>query len=331
MKIFCITVLYCAIFWPSTASAASFPDVADGSTLDQAALYLKQQEALSGHADGTLRPTDFVNRAAAVKLIVSVLQETNLPTVQGTYKDVQPDQWFAPYVTYAFQELQIITPPDKVENFRPADTVRLAEFIKMLALAHKENPQEIFSEITAPMATDVLYAEEWFYPYMRFGVASSFVNATNNRLDPGAELSREDTIIILYQYLMYKQGRRTQELLMVAENEMIRTLNALQADDYSTAEHASTRGLLAARGAQRNNADAEIVKGAVKISESFTALVHAYQAGNLGDKEAVLRHADTAWNLAGEARKFTSDLALLSAQVQTIAHTIAESVRKSAQ
>lgn len=314
---------------PALTHAQSFSDVPGDHPVYAAAEYLRAQGFIEGYSDGTFQPDKSVNRAEAVKLVVSPLiaAQDIAKVTSSPFSDVKEGDWFLGYVEAARQTGIIDGPPAKTA-FLGGNTVIKAEFIKMLEMAHRSNPQETLSEIRLPLSPDVSHPEEWFYPYMRYAVASSMtmVGADGN-LHPGRDLTRGDCALILHRFLMYKEGRRTQALLSEAENEIIVILESLEKNDIVNAEYASARGLLAARGAHLRKPEEPIVQGALKVSEAFRALVRAYRAGLNKDYQEVTRLAGDAWNLAARAKELAPNLAGIADQVQKTAKGMADSAR----
>lgn len=314
---------------PSSAAAQSFRDVPEGHPVYEAAEYLKGQGIISGYADGSFKPDKGVNRAEAIKIIVAPLVDaaTLAQITASPFSDVKAGDWFLGYVEAARQN-GIVDGPPKKTAFNGGSAVLKAEFIKMLQLAHGANPVETLSEIRLPLSSDVTNPDEWFYPYMRYAIASSMTMiGADGMLHPARPLTRGDCALILHRYLMYKEGRRTQALLSEAENEIIIILGALEGNDIVNAEYASARGLLAARGAHLSKPDEPIVQGALKISESFRALVRAYRSGLSQDYAQVTKLAGDAWNLAARAKELAPNLAGIADQVQKIAKGMADSAR----
>ena len=93
------------------------------------------------------------------------------------------------------------------------------------------------------------------------------------------------------------------------------------------AEYAATRSTVAARGALISAPNEAIVKGAVKISEGFQALVGAYKTGLNGDLDGTIALAGTAWNNAAKAMEFSSGLTPVAQQMQAIAKSLADEAR----
>lgn len=312
------------------AQTSSFKDVPTSHPASAAIEYLKEKKIISGYPDGTFKPEAKVNRAEALKIIVApYVSPEILATASSTvYADVPAGSWFLSYVEAARQMLGIIDGPPKATNFNPTRNVNKAEFIKMLLIANKVDPTTTLSEIRGGLATDVANPDEWFYPHMRFAVASSMTMvAEDGSLNPGQELTRGQVALLLYRLEMFKQGRRTQALLTEAETEIINVLSLFEKKDIVNAEFAATRSTVAARGALISAPDETIVKGAVKISEGFQALVQAYKAGIGGDLDGSIALSGAAWNSAAKAMEFSPGLKEVATQMQSIAKTIADDAR----
>jgi len=315
----------------ASAQAPSFNDVPETHPAFEAIEYLKGKGYLQGYADGTFKPNQKVNRAEATKIVVApIVTAAELATFTTTvYSDISSDAWYLPYVEAARQNLQIIDGPPKATVFNGTRAVNKAEFLKIMELGNKEKPEESYSEIRSAIAEDAQNPDEWFYPYLRFGVASSMIMVGQDGLvDPGRQLTRADVANLLYRYMMYKQGRRTQALLSEAESEIVNVLQMLDAQNIEQADFASTRSLLAARGALTSRPEEPVVRGAVKVSEGFRTLVFAYVAGASGNLDMAIQLSGDAWHLAEKAREFSPSLDQLATQMQTIAKNMADEARK---
>lgn len=317
---------------PLTAAAqtATFTDVPPSHPAFAAVEYLKAQGVLQGYADGTFKPDAKVNRAEATKIIVapSVGADVLATATTSVYSDVPQGAWFLPYVEAARQILQIVDGPPKAAAFAPTRNVNKAEFIKMLLGANKVDSSTVLGEIRTGLATDVANPDEWFYPHMRFAIASSMTMvAEDGTLNPAQELTRGQVALLLYRLEMFKQGRRTQALLTEAETEILNVLSLFESKDIVNAEYAATRSTVAARGALISAPDEAIVKGAVKISEGFQSLVGAYKAGLQGDLNGTITLSGTAWNSAAKAMEFSPGLTQVATQMQGIAKGLADEAR----
>lgn len=332
----CVSRLLAGIFTlsvllPSFALAAetgAFRDIPAGSPAAEAAEYLRSVGILSGYPDGTFRPDQKVNRAEAIKIIIApLLKQEALDQLTSTpFSDIKTGDWYLPFVEAARQNSIVDGPPSKTA-FNGTKPVTKMEFVKMLLLAYRIDPNA-YSEINLPLSMDVTDPAAWYYPYLRYAVTASMTMITaEGTFDPGRELTRGDTALILYRFLMYRNGKRTQALLSEAESEIIIVLGSLKENVPEQAEYASARALLAARGANAGAPNQPLVQGALKITEAFRAIVRAYRAGINQQFDESIRLSGDAWNLAARGRELSPSLANLCDQVQTLAKTLAESAR----
>lgn len=315
-------------FAPVSALAGSFKDIPETHAVYDAAEYLKEKGIIGGYEDGTFRPDQAVNRAEAIKIIVAQIakQEDLAKETSSVFQDVPGDAWYLPYVEVARKKGIVDGPPSKT-SFLGTNPVLKVEFIKMLLLGNNENP-DAFGEIRLPLSNDVSNPDEWFYRYLRFAVTSSMTMiGSDGGFSPARQLTRGDTALMLYRYMTYKEGRRTQALLSEAESEILVVLGSLEKNDIVQAEYASARALLAARGAHASKPDNNVVQGALKITESFRALVRGYRAGTSDNYDEVIRLAGDAWHLAGKAKEINPQISSLADQVQKIAANMADSAR----
>lgn len=186
-----------------------------------------------------------------------------------------------------------------------------------------------FSEIRLPLATDASDPDTWFYTWMRLGIANALIQVQQDgKLSPDKELTRANAAELVYRLAMYKAGKRTQALLSEEESELVNILKMLEVKNVAQAEMASARALLAARGAHASKPSVPIVQSAVKISESFRALVRAYMAGSDGQFDDALSLAKEAWALAEKAKQISPELQDLATRVQTIAKNMADQARE---
>jgi hypothetical protein len=326
--------LAASILLPTIASAQSaspFKDLPTNHSAYEAVIYLKGKGILQGYEDGTFRPNQAVNRAEAVKILVAPLispEELAKFTAASVFSDVATDAWYKSYVEAARTKLRIIDGPPAKSTFRGSAPIQKAEFLKMLELSQGVDPVAAYGDMRQPLATDVANANDWYFPYMRYAIASSMTMISQEGLLlPAKELTRSEVAVLLYRFLMFKQGARTQALLSEAESEVINVLQQLQVDTLPHAEYASARASLAAKGALASKPNEAVVKGAVKITEGFATLVQAYKAGIGGQLDEVIRLAGETWQLGEKAKEFDANLTTLAAQMQAIAKSMADEAR----
>lgn len=323
------TAILLALSTTAAQAADSFKDLPSSHKSYAAAEFLKASGVLQGYDDGTFRPNNKVSRAEAVKILVSTAMTSDkLPTGKPPFGDIPDGAWYAPYVSAGLQ-LGVIDGPPKATAFNGANSVRKAEFLKMLLLVSKTDPLS-YGDVKSAMSSDVTDSNAWYYPYMRYALASSMLNITpQGTLGPGDELTRADVAQLLYFLIMYKNGRRTQALLSVEETDLINVSQSLANQDIAQAEFAATRALLAAKGAYTSKPTVPVVQGALKSAEGFSAIVRGYRAGQEGNLDEAIRLSKEAWSIAAEAKAKSPELGPLSEQLQQIASNMASEARKA--
>ncbi len=314
----------------ASAAGPSFSDVPTDHPAFEAIEALKDAGVLSGYSDGTFKPNNSVNRAEAVKIIVApLLTQEQLDQATATvYSDVAEGVWFIPYIEWARQAFKIIDGPPEKTAFHGGDPVILVEFLKMLELANGVDPIATYKEISLPLANDVTNVGEWYYPYLRYAFTASMLQVdSEGKLNPGRDLTRADTAVLLYNFLLYKQQGRTQDLLNQTERNIMVTLQAWDQGAIEEAEYASARALLAARGAKVIQLES-ITRGAVKVAEAFRALVRGYRAGVDQNYSEAERLAGEAWRLSEDVVSDGDGLAPLVEQIKVISKNMADSARE---
>ncbi len=331
-----LATVVCSIFTstilitPVSAQQAGFSDVSTTHPAYNAIVYLQAQGLIKGYSDGTFKPNQEVDRAAALKMVLAgrVSDDQVAGLSNPGFTDVPSDAWYKGYLAKAV-EMGVIDGPQKNPSFKASRAVILAELLKLLLLAQQMNPNN-YSEISSPLANDVANTGEWFYPYFRLGLATAIVDIdAQGMLHPDKHMTRGDVARLVYLLLMYKQNKRTQALLSTTETELAgNVIPNLTAQGLSVARMAQTRALVKVRGALTSRPDSAIVKGAVKVTEGFGALIDAYQAGVDGDPDTTIAMSGKAYELSNKALEFDTSLQTIASNIQTIAHNMAEQARE---
>ena len=311
------------------AFAAEFSDVPKSHFAHDAILYLADRDILSGYENATFKPDKNVNRAEALKIIASnFIPRSGTITLESTdFTDVPDNAWYLPSITWALPK-KIIDGPPKTTAFHPTRTVTKVEFLKMLFAAYGVDPKA-FNDIALPLSADVTDVKAWYYPSMRYAVATATTIAPESgAFAPDRDLTRGDVALLLYRFLLYRDGQRTQELLSETRKDVERVITFLSKGDIRKAEYASARAILIARGALVTEPEQPVVKVAVKIAEGYRALTRAYRASLNGDLEAVRKLATDAMTLAGQARTISGEATVLADQLEKYAKSFADQARK---
>ncbi|MEQ1849240.1 MAG: S-layer homology domain-containing protein [Candidatus Peribacteraceae bacterium] len=305
----------------SVVAQTAFTDVPADSNLRPAVEYLASKGILQ--VAEKFNPDQNLTREQAAKVIIaSIVSAEELAKVTATqFKDVSG--WSVPFVEAA----RIMGVVQTVEKFRPVDPVTKAEFIKMTLAARGIDYNAAFNDITGQLSKDVP-VDAWFASVMRYAIASSMTAVdTSGNLNPEQKITRAQMALLLFRLDMYAQNQRTQALLSQAETDIGNVLQQLEAEQPDEAGFASTRSILAARGALASRPDEVIVKAAVKISEAFSQLVAGYRAGAAGNFDETIAQAKAAYASADKAESFSPALSALANQIRDIAKNMAEEAR----
>ncbi|NOS66762.1 MAG: S-layer homology domain-containing protein [Candidatus Peribacteraceae bacterium] len=314
---------------PISVSAAEFSDVPKSHFAHDAIIYLANRDIFAGYSDGTFKPDAKVNRAEALKIIASnfIPKSQTVRVKSVDFTDVPDDAWYLPSLVWALPK-KIVNGPPAATSFYPTRTVTKIEFLKMLFTAYGVDPKS-FNDIALPLSSDVTDVKAWYYPSMRYAVATATtIVPESGVLGPARELTRADVALLLYRFTLYRDGQRTQELLTETKKDVERIITFLAKGDVRSAEYASARAILIARGALQTDPDAPIVKVAVKIAEGYRALTRAYRASLNSDLDSVRKLAADAATLAGQARKLSGEAKVLADQLEKYAKSFSDQARK---
>jgi len=170
-----------------------FPDTSVSSLGGKAAAELYRRAVIGGYPDGEFKGYRYVNRAEAAKfLLLARYGDVSDVRNSGRFPDVLDGQWYTKFVVTAANKGIISGHPDG--TFLPADTVKTAEFLKMLSLTFglQLNLSYSYADVSA---------QDWFAPYAGIGEKYELFPGRSTYLNPGDPLTREEVAVAIYQYL----------------------------------------------------------------------------------------------------------------------------------
>ncbi len=172
--------------------AKSFIDVSSIGKERIFAEYANKNKIITANARGEFRPNAFLNRAEAVKAILTANKIKLIPAKKD-FQDVNRNDWFAKYVSTAFEKGLISGYPGNY--FKPANTITKAEFLKMALLAKGIKPRDTkFSPYR-----DVP-ADSWYEPYFSFARNNGLLKPdSHGYINPNKPISRIEAAQILYE------------------------------------------------------------------------------------------------------------------------------------
>jgi hypothetical protein len=191
-----------SIFWIfsflliQTAYGAELNDI--GSNKNQTAIqYLYDNGVISGYPDGTFKPSNIVNRAELLKILVGGMGIQ--PTTNAGYKNCFPDvkeEWFAPFICYAKQYGWVSGYPDG--TFQPAKTVNKVEAIKMLV---NSQGYMIPSVVSGVVYNDVDNTA-WYAPYVKAAKDKGLLEESSSTFGVTSNMTRANISENIYRAII---------------------------------------------------------------------------------------------------------------------------------
>lgn len=108
----------------------TFSDLTD-STNASAIHTLSAYRLVNGYGDGTFRPDTILTRAEFCAMLSNLLCWNSLPTTQSIFRDVSPDDWYAPAVHDMYQRNLLAGYDDG--SFQPNNAISQQEVVSILA------------------------------------------------------------------------------------------------------------------------------------------------------------------------------------------------------
>jgi len=174
-----------------------FSDLNVDSLIGQAAANLREEGVISGYPDGTFQPHKPVNRAELAKFLLLAKGRTvDMKHNNGRFPDVKEGEWYVKYIIDA-ADLGIISGYPS-GNFKPAQTVNTAEFLKMLSKTFdlpEDLPQD-FADVDS---------SAWFAPYVgNVQELDLFPERGVTFLEPSRDMTRGEVAVALYRVMRPK-------------------------------------------------------------------------------------------------------------------------------
>lgn len=152
---------------------------------------------VQGYGDGSFGPDKSLNRAELLKILTSLVDADFSGQYLSNCFDDVADQWFAPFVCYAFEAKWVDGYGDG--TFRPANNVTRAEALKMTLNTFGYTLETEFPE---PELLDVNLGD-WFVGYV-FAASENGIIATDGRFGPMEDISRAEFMQLVYNAMYYK-------------------------------------------------------------------------------------------------------------------------------
>ena len=175
------------------ASIEKVPELKDAyeMTYDGGSFTLKALKATAGE---TLDVRIYESPAADGKANESTSDNSNTNTGSVQFSDV--NGWEKEYVYYLADRKILNGKADG--QFKPADNITRAEFVKILAAVSGQD----VSKSTGSSFSDV-NAASWYAPYVEWAYRNGIVKGSNGNFKPSANITRQDMAVMIENFSKY--------------------------------------------------------------------------------------------------------------------------------
>ena len=175
------------------ASIEKVPELKDAyeMTYDGGSFTLKALKATAGE---TLDVRIYESPAADGKVNESASDNSNTNTGSIKFSDV--NGWEKEYVYYLAERKILNGKADG--QFKPADNITRAEFVKILAAVSGQD----VSKSTGTSFSDV-NAASWYAPYVEWAYKNGIVKGSNGNFKPSANITRQDMAVMIENFSKY--------------------------------------------------------------------------------------------------------------------------------
>ncbi len=284
------------------ATPVPFPDM-EGHWFRyrEAVDYLRAKGIIGGYEDGSFKPNQTINRAELLKIVFKGKSGVQ-PAKRRCFSDVNPNEWYAPYVCTAKQRGIVDGYPDG--TFKADEPVNFAEAIKIVLNAYGHD---------VPAGT----GKQWYKPYVE-KIAAEDILPQHNYL-PWQPLTRERAADLLWRILRHDEERfiprlsdgcgkaKTTPPATVTVDGQTREFLLTVPSGY--VPHDPVPLVIAFHGRTNDNAQ---VKSYMKLDRQIGGAIIAYPA-------AVKNGSSFSWADQGAAPKDVADIALFDAMVEKLA------------
>lgn len=197
-----ILVLTIICAFGSTAQA-SFQDVQDGSSYQEAVNYLELEGALD--SGDNFRPDELATRAAFFKMLFKVFNE-DISAVDGetSFEDVPTDSWFAPYAALA-EDYKLV----EGTLFEPAKNLRRIEALNFLMQAYGLSAPIIPISERTKLFTDVNTIHPYYSLLSRAADEGLITTDTTDRFLPYEKITRGELAQMIYTFELWQTDSLT--------------------------------------------------------------------------------------------------------------------------
>ncbi len=195
MQKFVAAILLSLLIFSNTA-AAQFSDIEQDSLT-----FMYRHGIIEGYPDGTFKPSDPINRAELIKIIMSAENITPDTMDEECFPDLVKGEWYTPYVCTAKENGWISGYPDG--TYKPSNFINKAEAFKIITNILDLNRYDYLEYDLNHQFSDVPQ-DEWYAGHVNTLSELYYLNWTDS-IYPSAEISRDEVAEILFRNLLTKK------------------------------------------------------------------------------------------------------------------------------
>ncbi len=178
--------------------AQIFSDVPASHKNQEAIAFVQEKKIMNGYGDESFKPDGELNRAEAVKILITANELSLLPA-EVIFSDVDPSAWFSPYVATA--HARGLVKGYGNGQFKPGNTISRAEFLKIALVAASIELPVTFNKPYPDINT-----EEWFAPYFSISAKHNLLpTLRGGKIAPHQAITRSEAANIIWKILQMKK------------------------------------------------------------------------------------------------------------------------------
>ena len=207
-----------SLLLPATLGTSSnFTDVNDYTSYASSIEWMKNNDIVSGYADGSFGADQCVNRVEFLKIMYKVQDfETSIDTstsTSGLFKDTPVCALYIPYVKIAKDQGIVKVYPDN--TFRPSQCISRAEAAKIATLSFNNNvmPQNPTTDYYWNSANNYgdISKNSWYYSYLDYTLKSNTIgtehtwstydyNTSLTKFQPNDPMTRKEAAELFFRF-----------------------------------------------------------------------------------------------------------------------------------
>jgi hypothetical protein len=190
--------------------SVGFTDITSSHPNVDAILALKNWGVIDGYGDGSFKPDGSINRAELMKMVVemAVGDPNELGVYEYCFSDVE-DDWYAPYVCYAFEQGWVDGYGDG--TFKPGNKTNRVEAIKIIINAFYNGELPEFDNDVLLIGSVPYDVDEgaWYFPYVEVALVLDVLDYQHAQSShdgllyfPGEDMTRKEVAEMIYRLVI---------------------------------------------------------------------------------------------------------------------------------